>query len=507
VLKRVIVLLTLGTGLLAGSTIAQQPQPQTTLPTEPGLYVTTANGFTKILGQIVTFNRTGSLLANRLTIGIVAAKGNVQLLGPHAETVVGVKPEFYFIPAKQEAEAGGSAGDLVLIRLEIATPPGDRRQFEVGAQGAGRASSGISITHQIQLLRSEEHPGVYKLTPAAALRGGEYALYLARGEGMAAYVYDFSVPEDSRTVKIALSEKSTVPAADILKAVQKIKGNRPKTCLNEVWIAEDASKSDYKLEATKLDHSNGERFSLTLLNPNGDGIHETRGVSLDDVLENICQVIDRGEIPGGLPIQVTNEPAKSSDKAQGRDVIPVPPELSSANVSSSLATILVSSSPDGGDIYTDGAFVGNAPAVLKLSAGKHTIKVALAGYKDWSRDITALSGSEVHLTANLEKPDLSKQGSQTAAPVGTAEASAAGGEPISTRPGENTSTISVTSEPTGAQIYLDDSSAGIAPVTLKLKPGKHSIRAFKKDYQNWLGAVTVEAGQNLSLTVAMQKSE
>jgi len=49
----------------------------------------------------------------------------------------------------------------------------------------------------------------------------------------------------------------------------------------------------------------------------------------------------------------------------------------------------------------DGDFIGNTPATLKLSPGKHVIRVALTGYKDWSREITTLAGSEVHLTANL----------------------------------------------------------------------------------------------------------
>jgi hypothetical protein len=59
--------------------------------------------------------------------------------------------------------------------------------------------------------------------------------------------------------------------------------------------------------------------------------------------------------------------------------------------------------PDGADIYTDGAFVGNAPATLKLSPGKHTIRLTLAGYQDWSCDITALTGSEAPLIANFQK--------------------------------------------------------------------------------------------------------
>jgi hypothetical protein len=59
-----------------------------------------------ILGQIVAFKRTGSLLVSGLTAGIKTRKENVQLLGPHAQTVVDGKPTLYFIPPKQEADAG-----------------------------------------------------------------------------------------------------------------------------------------------------------------------------------------------------------------------------------------------------------------------------------------------------------------------------------------------------------------------------------------------------------------
>jgi len=66
-------------------------------------------------------------------------------------------------------------------------------------------------------------------------------------------------------------------------------------------------------------------------------------------------------------------------------------------------TITVNSNPDGADVYVDSSFVGNAIAVLKLSEGKHVIKVSMAGYKDWTREITVLAGSEVKLVATLEK--------------------------------------------------------------------------------------------------------
>jgi membrane-associated protease RseP (regulator of RpoE activity) len=186
------IVLRLGIATLAGVSLGQSAQ--TPLPTDPGMYVQAAGGLTKIIGQIAEFKRSGSALVSHATIGIKSKKENIQLLGPHAQTVVSPQPVFYFIPAKQEADAGVNAGDLILIRLEEKP---ERRQFEIAASGAWRSSSGISLTHQIQLLRSEVTSSVYKVAPASALSKGEYALYLSRGEGMAPYVYDFSVQEIS----------------------------------------------------------------------------------------------------------------------------------------------------------------------------------------------------------------------------------------------------------------------------------------------------------------------
>jgi hypothetical protein len=76
------------------------------------------------------------------------------------------------------------------------------------------------------------------------------------------------------------------------------------------------------------------------------------------------------------------------------------PNLTTAEVDAMIALV---STPAGADVTVDDAFLGNAPAKLRLKAGKHTIKVTMAGYKDWSREMTVMSGSEVNLTATLEK--------------------------------------------------------------------------------------------------------
>ncbi len=160
------------------------------LPSEPGLFVMSNREHVKILGQPEAFERTGSRLVSGVTLHIKAEHNNIQLPGRHAQTVTGNKPTFAFVPSQREMENGVTAGDLLLIKLEV---HGDRRQIEIGAVGAGRGSAGVSITHQLQAVRSEPVSGIYELIPSTPLFPGEYAVYLARGEGLPPLLFDFSV--------------------------------------------------------------------------------------------------------------------------------------------------------------------------------------------------------------------------------------------------------------------------------------------------------------------------
>lgn len=65
--------------------------------------------------------------------------------------------------------------------------------------------------------------------------------------------------------------------------------------------------------------------------------------------------------------------------------------------------IVVTSVPDGAEVYVDEELVGNAPATLRLPAGKHTVKVSQQGYKAWTKQISVFAGSETNLKASLDK--------------------------------------------------------------------------------------------------------
>lgn len=107
---------------------------------------------------------------------------------------------------------------------------------------------------------------------------------------------------------------------------------------------------------------------------------------------------DREFIPVGVKTDVT----KGTDEKTESQEKTAETKAASAIQETAKGAVNVSSNPTGADVSVDGDFVGNSPASLKLAPGKHTI-VKMSGYKDWSREITVQAGSEVQLSANLEK--------------------------------------------------------------------------------------------------------
>ncbi len=103
-----------------------------------------------------------------------------------------------------------------------------------------------------------------------------------------------------------------------------------------------------------------------------------------------------------VPVGVTTSVAKESEEKQSKAGDQKTSEASTAKQDST-GTVSVSTVPEGADVYADNQFYGNGSATLKLKPGRHTVTVKMAGYKDWSREVSTDAGSEAHLTANLEK--------------------------------------------------------------------------------------------------------
>lgn len=76
---------------------------------------------------------------------------------------------------------------------------------------------------------------------------------------------------------------------------------------------------------------------------------------------------------------------------------------SNSTPASPSAKLQLESNPSGADIELDGSFVGNTPSDVTVAEGEHTITVKKSGFKDWERKMKISAGSNVHLSAELEK--------------------------------------------------------------------------------------------------------
>ena len=66
-------------------------------------------------------------------------------------------------------------------------------------------------------------------------------------------------------------------------------------------------------------------------------------------------------------------------------------------------------------------------------------------------------------------------------------------------------TVSITSDQEGADVFVDSSGAGRVPTTLRLKPGTHTIQVTKPGYKDWVMNVTVEDGLETTLNAKLEK--
>lgn len=67
-----------------------------------------------------------------------------------------------------------------------------------------------------------------------------------------------------------------------------------------------------------------------------------------------------------------------------------------------LATVNIRSKPDGAEILINGAFMGYAPAALRLRSGEHQLKLTSPGKAPWERVLVVTPGGITNVQATLE---------------------------------------------------------------------------------------------------------
>ncbi|MEM5777527.1 MAG: serine/threonine-protein kinase [Candidatus Aenigmatarchaeota archaeon] len=152
--------------------------------------------------------------------------------------------------------------------------------------------------------------------------------------------------------------------------------------------------------------------------------------------------------------------------------------------------ISIESNPDNAKVYLDEKFINYTPIYnYKIIPGTYVVKVTKDGYKDYSETIV-LSGSDgtKKLLISLQKKEETNTGST--------------GNVVTIKTG----TISISSNPSGAKVYINNSYKGITPINVTLKEGKYNVKLTKEGYMDYINNnVSVVANKKLSLECSLIK--
>jgi hypothetical protein len=109
-------------------------------------------------------------------------------------------------------------------------------------------------------------------------------------------------------------------------------------------------------------------------------------------------------------VSVQLEPLPETVSDTGNEIGHVGPIRSSRAQTSFMAggesgkdgTIKMESDPPGAEIYVDGNFVGQTPAVISLGPGVHHLAMKAAGKRVWEKDLDVLKDSQISLHPVLD---------------------------------------------------------------------------------------------------------
>jgi S1-C subfamily serine protease len=90
--------------------------------------------------------------------------------------------------------------------------------------------------------------------------------------------------------------------------------------------------------------------------------------------------------------------AALSEESSGSEPSGVPSPVTSEGA----GTVIITSEPDGAEIFVDEKFHGNTPATLRIPAGSHAIVLKFPGHADWRRTLEIFKSSKVSLKATLD---------------------------------------------------------------------------------------------------------
>jgi hypothetical protein len=148
---------------------------------------------------------------------------------------------------------------------------------------------------------------------------------------------------------------------------------------------------------------------------------------------------------------------------------------------SNVGWVYVSSSPGGASVTLDGTNYGQTPGSgsLKLNnigTGYHTVALTLSGYTPYTTQVNVNANTVSEVSALLK--------------------------PVSPKTGVGE--LSVSSTPSGANVFVDNNFVGITPLTLKeISAGSHVVTVRLTGYQDYQTTTSVNSGATSTVAAGL----
>lgn len=137
-------------------------------------------------------------------------------------------------------------------------------------------------------------------------------------------------------------------------------------------------------------------------------------------------------------------------------------------------TISAYSSPSDANVFIDSSPRGTTPLIVPaIEEGYHTVKISKKGYVGYSKTVFVRANENTTVSAGLEKA----------------------------------ATISVSTVPSGANVYIDGAFAGQSPLTADVAEGNHFVRISLDGYAEYNISFGILAGQTSTVEAKLSRQK
>lgn len=130
----------------------------------------------------------------------------------------------------------------------------------------------------------------------------------------------------------------------------------------------------------------------------------------------------------------------------------------------------ITTTPSGAILYVDGKNIGTSPITLELDEGNHIVTAYRDGYKTETRQFTISAGRTVDIRIDLQKLVSNYQ-------------------------------LSIATNPSSADVYIDNRYVGRSPLNLTLEEGTKSLRIERSGYETYYETFVLDRSLSKNITL------